>query len=356
MNFGNYTLVDPKIPLPACLVTFISNSKMSKIREIEQKQQRSVYRVKATISSNIPLTGNIEDLLTQESNSLLLVNENPLTIYLHHYGNVAVFYDLESFKNEKLSNIFVEIEGDHPGAILPIARTLINQLLDTIMRELWLPLSIIRLDILDEDNSPLVQQIHFPFLIQLKLGPLGGYSSFPLFAAYESIVREAVNSTSPYYRFLCAYRLTEGIGKLRSEIKKLNDKFGISNKLPKPPEISKEFISSFGFHPDFLNKIQNFDTLIKEMKTFRNAIAHFFIEEFEGEPLNISIGDYYRLYSAASAILLHYSHQAFNDLRIFFHQNLDSQVFRGTMCVEAENRNLYLVKAESIFEQNKSVK
>ncbi len=352
MIFGNYTLIDPKIPLPACLVTFVPNSKMPQIHEIEQKQKRIIYRVRATVSSNIPLTGNIENILTQGSNSLLLINENPLTIYLHHYGNVAVFYDLESFENENLSNIFIEIEGDHPNIILPIARTLINQLLDTIMRELWLPLSIIRLDILDKDNSPLVQQIHLPFLVQLKLGPLGGYSSFPLFAAYESIVREAISSTSPYYRFLCAYRLTEGISKLRFEIRKLNDRFGVTTKLPKPPEISNEFIGSFGFHSDFVSKIKNFDTLIKEMKMFRNAIAHFFIEEFEGEPLDISIGEYYRLYSAASAVLLHYAHQAFSDLRLFFHQNLDGQVFRGSPCIEAENRELYIVKANSFFEQN----
>lgn len=350
MNSENYIIAKPQLPTPFCLATVFPVSQTENLHRIETEKKWQIYTVRAIISENIPLSGNVWDLLTQSSKSLLNINGNPLTIYLHHSGLNAVFYDLVPRENGELSHIDVQVESDHPDATLAPARTAVNQLLDTLMRELWLPLTIIRLDVFEENSDkPLIHELHIPFLMKLSFGPMGGYGSFPLFAPCEALVREAIEATSPYYRFLCAYKLFDAVNQLRPKIRKYAEKFEVTQPMPKPLTISPLFIQNFGFTSEFANKINKFSDLIRELTKCRDSIAHFFLRETS--PLHISNGNNYRFYSAASALLLHFTHEAVNDLRVFFNQNISSHLYRGSILPEIEKRNQFVIKTESFWEK-----
>ena len=351
MNAENYIIARPPLPTPFCLATVFPESQRENIFRIETDKKKRIYTVRAVISEHIPLAGNIPDLIAKQSKSLLDINGNPLTVYLHHTGTNAVFYDLVPREDSELSHIDVEVEADHPDATFAPARTAINKLLDTLMREIWVPLIIFRLDVFEEaEEKPLLHELHIPYPTKLVFGPMGGYDSYPLFAAYEALVREAIEATSPYYRLLCAYKLYEGVNELRHKIRKYCEQLRVTKSMPKPPKITPEFIGYFGFAPEFANKINKFDDLIRELKKSRDSIAHFFLKE--SSPIHISDGQTYRYYSAASALLLHYTHEAVNDLRVFFNQNISSHLYKGSILPEIENRKQFVIKAESYWNKH----
>ena len=354
MNTEEYIIAKPSLPFPFCLATVFPVSQTKNLHRIETEKKRQIYKVRAIISDNIPLAGLVPELINQSSKSLLDINGNPLTIYLHHSGYNAVFYDLVPRPNGELSHIDVQIEADHPDATFAPARTAVNQLLDTLMRELWLPLIIVRLDVYEENSErALLHELHIPFQMKLIFGPMGGYDSFPIFAPCEALVREAIEATSPYYRFLCAYKLFDAVNQLRYKIRKYAENFEVKKPMPKPPTISPEFIQGFGFVPNFASKIKKFDDLIKELTKSRDFIAHFFLKEYS--PLHLSDGNSYRFYSAASALLLYFTHEAVNDLRVYFGQNINSHLYRGSILPEIENRNQFVIKTKSYWEKEDAV-
>jgi hypothetical protein len=108
----------------------------------------------------------------------------------------------------------------------------------------------------------------------LSIGPLGGFGSFAPLAPYEALLREAIGASSPYYRFLCAYRLLEEVNYLRSEIRKLVERFGVQERMPRPPEIDQAVVRGLGFDQSFADRINSTDTLIREFREARNAAAH----------------------------------------------------------------------------------
>lgn len=350
MTNENYLIARPQSPMPGCLTIIVPESQSERLAKLENEKKRRIYKVRAIIGENIPLSDELHRLVSLPSKSLMLVNGNPLTINIHNSGHNAVFYDIFPNEKEELSHISVEVEADLPDSTFVVARTAVNQFLDTLMRELWLPLTIIRLDLfVDDSDMPLIHEIHFPFLTKLSFGPLGGYHSFPLLAPYEALAREAIIATSPYYRFLCAFRLAESVKYFRSEIKKYAGTLNVTEPLPRPPQISSEFMFNLGFSENLREKVRIFDDLIKELKQLRNAVSHFLLNRSKSYPLDLSNGSNYRVYASASALLLHYSHEAINDLRIFFNQKISSHLFRGSILAEVENRDSFILKAENYW-------
>jgi hypothetical protein len=179
--------------------------------------------VRAGLSDHIPLAGNIDEVLGRDSYHRVGVNDPPLTIYLHRGGSDATFFDLLGRPpGNALDCIGVEVYSRFPKNCFWSARTAISQLLDSMMGTEWLPLTIRRLDLFLEDEvDPLCHQLVIPFMRGVRWGPLGGIHQKQFLAPYASIIREAITTTSPYYRFLCAHRLYEGINPLRRQLRDL---------------------------------------------------------------------------------------------------------------------------------------
>jgi hypothetical protein len=350
MDEKGYIVVEPKILFPGCLSILVPTDKLDRFREIETHIADSRYIARAIISDNIPLSGDLEEILKRRSEALLWINGNPLTINLEFPHYLPFFYDLIADTEGRLAHIDVEVEAKHPTLTLTPARTAINQLLDTLMRVVWLPLVITRIDVYAKGESePLIHQLLLPFTEGLRIGPLGGFGSFTRFAPYEALLREAISATSPYYRFLCAYRLFEGVKYLRSEIAKLVNRFSVQVQMPRPPQIENDFLRSLGFQDEFVKGIKTPDDLIAKSTEPRNAIAHFLLSKGDTQPLHISSGENYRFYALAGAVLLHYAHKAVSELMIYYNQHVDDFVSRGTILILPEDRDRCVIKADHLW-------
>jgi hypothetical protein len=342
--------MEPREHFPGCLGILLRTKDFPKYLDLESQKTPKRYIVRALLSDHIPLTGEIADLVSKTSDALVWVNGNPLTINLEFPHYLPVFYDLVPAPDGKLSHVQVEVEANHPVRALAPARTAVNQLLDTLMRVGWVPLVVMRVDVyLEDESEPLLHQILLPFTRGLNIGPLGGFGSFPRFAPYEALLREAVVATSPYYRFLCAFKLFEGVDTLRYEIRKLVERFSITAPLPRPPTIDQGILRNLDFKEEFVREIKTAKDLLNKFRTARHAIAHFLVTEAADHPLHISNGDDYRFYAMAGAALLHYSNLAVSELMIYFRQQVYSHVARGTILIMPEDRARCVIKAERFW-------
>jgi hypothetical protein len=86
----------------------------------------------------------------------------------------------------------------------------------------------------------------FPQGHQIAIGPLGGIQQAVLFAPYDAIYREALTSSSPFYRLLCAARIFEGISSIRKWIKEESDRRGVLAKMPSIPKVDPGFVRGLG--------------------------------------------------------------------------------------------------------------
>lgn len=80
-----------------------------------------------------------------------------LSIYLHHGRRNAVYFDLVGRgPHGELEYIEVIVYSRFPSNCFWAARTAVSELLDAMMRTMWLPLTIRRLDLfLDGDDEVL---------------------------------------------------------------------------------------------------------------------------------------------------------------------------------------------------------
>ena len=201
-----------------------------------------------------------------------------------------------------------------------------------------------RIDLfLKEKNEPIAHQLLLPYPAGLEMGPLGGIHVYPAFASYNAVLREAIISASPYYRFLCAYRLYEGLNKLRKWLREVSSKLEVKEKLPKDPLVDHKFLLSIGFDQEFLSGLKTIGDLWKKFTEARNRIAHYFLSN-DNRPLHFSDGKTYNEYSIASGVFLYHSNLALVDLAMYFNKNLSSKLARGSILPMKEQKDRFCIK------------
>lgn len=338
-------IVWPPVPVAGCLAVIVPQSRLEVLKQTETEKTQQLFVVRAYLSDHIPLFGDIKDVLVRTLFHGIKINTPPLSIYLHHGGRNATFYDLVADDSDYLQYIEVEVEAELPSMAFNPARTAINELLDSLQRHVWFPVTISRLELSTKgDVETLAFQIILPFPHGLSIGPLGGIHQYPAFTTYEAVLREAIVSTSPYYRFLCAYRLYEGLNTLRSWMKKIANEFKVAAKLPNDPPVDRDMLLSFGV--DVKNtKISSTRDLWVQFKDLRNHVAHFFLKD-NGVPLHFSDGRTYHDYSVAGAILLYHANRAFNDLLLYFNAHLSGHLARGTVLPMLNYRDKFVIRSK----------
>lgn len=192
-----FYLLDPREPAPGVLAVLARASRMEEIGEHERLGLTRVWRVRGVVSDGVPLSGDPEDAINRPLHNLLLLNENPLSIYLHLGGHKAVYYDLVAEEGRQLSYIEVQVETRLPSNAIMLARRPLNALLDVLTRDSNMPLSLQRVELLSPiDEQPLLYQMLLPVRNGVLLGPLGGINQAVPFAPYDAIYREALTSRS----------------------------------------------------------------------------------------------------------------------------------------------------------------
>src|SRR5206468_2154540 len=132
-------------------------------------------------------------------------------------------------------------------------------------------LTIRRLDLhLEGDAAPLCHQLILPFRVGTNAISSGwGLHQYDFLAPYEALIREAITNGSPYYRLLCAYRLYEGLGPLRKLLRDFGERTGVSDALPKPPEVDLKLLKAFGVNLEVLGKVKNAEDFWKKSAELR---------------------------------------------------------------------------------------
>lgn len=341
-------IVYPQVAMPGALAIAASVRNIERLRTL-QTAGPNLYMVRAIVGTHVPLTGTIQDIVALSPQTGLSVNEPPLSMYLHRGGSNAIFVDLLARADGTLSSIGVEVDADSPSAAFAGARTAVNQFLDVLMRRLWLPLVLVRLDLrVAAGDQPIAHELHVPFVGNLSIGPIGGIHQYPLFSEMEALAREAICSTSPFYRFLCAYRLYEGTGPLRAKLRQMCVAASIDEPLPKDPKVDRELLAAMGLGGFAAEDVRTMGDLHGRLTGMRNMVAHFLLARGEkAPPLHTSDGYSYQAYSSAAAVLLHCGIRAIHELSLFFQEHLGSKVMIGTVLPMQDQRDKYRVVVRS---------
>ena len=176
------------------------------------------------------------------------------------------------------------------------------------------------------------------------MGPLGGIWERTPFAPYHAIFREAITSTSPFYRFLCACRMYEGINRMRRWLREQSQALNVQARLPADVAVDRNELLRLGFVPDYVQEIRSAADLFAKLRDARDAIAHFLIEREDADiHVYLADGGQLRTYSVGAAALLKYASLSFDELRNFYVSHLEQHFMRGSILPTIELRDRFNV-------------
>lgn len=352
-NVDEIGIVYPQVAMPGALAVAASARNVGRLGAL-QAAGPTLFMLRAVVGAHIPLTGTIQDIVALTPETGLSIKDPPLSMYLHKGGSNAVFLDLAARADGTLASIGVEVDADSPSAAFAGARTVVNQLLDVLMRRLWLPLVLVRLDLhVGAEDQPIAHELHVPFVGNLSIGPIGGVHQYPLFAELEGLAREAICSTSPYYRFLCAYRLYEGTRALRTNLRQMCVDTSVNEPLPRDLKVDHDLLAAMGLSGLAEQDVRTVGDLHGKLTTMRNMVAHFLLARDEKvPPLHTSEGSSYQAFSRAAAALLHYGVSALRELSRFFQQHLSPKVMVGSVLPMQAQRDRHRVVVRSPRQPN----
>jgi methylamine utilization protein MauJ len=339
-------LISPSEPSPGAIGAFAKNRNLDEIRQLESKREVRLWEVRAYISDHVPLADDADASLPRPSYHLLHLNENPLWIYLHSGGRNAIYYGLFGDHSGKLEYIALKVESRLPSNALLLARGPVNALLDVFTRDSHMPLVVQRLELISPvDNRILVSEFLIPQRNGVRLGPLGGIMQAVPFAPYDALYREALTTTSPFYRLLCAWKMYEGTDRIRKWIREQCEQHNISDRLPPDVQIDSQELIGFGFDTTFVQGVRCARDLFSKLGDQRDAIAHFLIER-DGAESHVYVADGRQLhaYATGSSALLRYAHRVLEELRLFCAKHM--LLSRGSMILPMpRDRDQFVVRA-----------
>jgi hypothetical protein len=339
----------PANPTPGALVAIFRSDKVEEVNQLEKERTLRMWEVRAYLSDHALLAGTLFAALKERGNHSLLVNpkENPLWIYLHSGGRRAVYYGLFNGPDGKLDYIAVKVHAKLPSNALLLARGPINALLDVFVRNNPMPLLIHRLELVSPTSGDtLISECLMPEARGVMMGPLGGIAQAVPFAPYDALYREALVSPSPFYRLICGWKMYEGTDKIRGHVRKECENRKLSAKLPADPVIAAADLFGFGFGADFAKGVTCARDLFEKLRETRDAISHFLIDTDEGQAgVYVADGAQLRHYSMSAAAMLHYSHQALEELRLFATQSGIHFMGRSAIVPMPQDRDKFVIRA-----------
>jgi hypothetical protein len=192
-------------------------------------------------------------------------------------------FTLFSNKNRRLSTARFNCIANSVGEAQQGFSEIIGPLLDHMVYITNTPLHIVQISAFDELHQISASNVFSPYPLATISHGIAKVS--PVLAPIYAMYREAVNATSPFYKFFCFYKILEGLlkplnAKLHQEAKQksislppLNAKLPSYNNIPadQKPYVNK---SIKRFFDEFLTT------------RYRNEMAHFISDE--GAVLNVN--------------------------------------------------------------------
>ena len=186
-------------------------------------------------------------------------------------------------KNRRLSTARFDFIANSVGEAQQSFSEIIGPLLDHMVYVTNTPLHIVQISAFDELHQISGSNIYSPYTLTTIGHSFAKVT--PLLAPVYAMYREAVNATSPFYKFFCFYKILEGLLKpLAADIYKEAKQKSITlpslkakvPSFPDIPENQKKYIgkSVKHFFEEFLTN------------NYRNEMAHFILDD--GAVLNVN--------------------------------------------------------------------
>ena len=211
----------------------------------------------------------------------------------------------------QIQRIVVEIKESDIDSALKFSSTFVQQFLDILTYEKGVPLEVRRIEILDGvSGNPLRNYVQIPYSSSAEVFPqdLEAAPHIPdRIKPLLRIFREAVNSSNVFYRFLCLFRLSEGLQKIRTKNNAEAKDKDITLKRDKTHVPDNE-LTRYAF-PECINKPFN-DFFDHVREKYRLNIAHLNIDDYERLLLDPGMVGNTHSIDQANAVLIGLTRQA----------------------------------------------
>lgn len=281
----NINLDKEKLPPPGIIdflvqVPIFENDSRTDEERLYDKEERK-FEIKAILTKEIKFSGPTDlDIDEAKGTSFFKVPEDAIKIKI--FNNYGTYWGTKNKDNE-ISAFLGDVNSTNWNKAVRLFIEAISPMLDYFSYVANCPILIAKIYCHDTKNNIELFSYTVPYS-EVNINPhIDSLPEelIPIFALY----REAKNNHSPFYRFLCYYKILEGVLKnIRPKLfKKLKNQGIQFNRLeelvPQHTEIEGELLKLIG--KNIQNVFEDYFT-----KKYRNVVAHFIVKD--GRILNVS--------------------------------------------------------------------
>jgi len=323
----------PEIHYSGNVEVIIPESSRSKIQEIQKDRKERLYLGRAYLSSIYDNTRPYDEILKFSGATLIKMTEKELRSYIN-CQNSGVVFTLRCNSHKMLNRVEAYSKGTLPSNALDIFKSALYTLIDRFVYTLKCPIYVQGVVLLI-NNIPLLYELPITFAGEKRVAYGGGFNSIQWFAPLDALEREAICSSSPFYKVLCRFRIYEGIKYyLRKELRSFANKINQKAKIPKTPRITKGELQALRINEEIMLKIKTYEDVAEAFRELRNEVVHFLMEEPKGAMIMPSGGLDRSAVEKGSQILRLCNQKVIEPLWDYFNKYLSNEYNRGKILVD----------------------
>jgi len=321
---------------PGNVEVVIPQSSLSLVREIEKDRKERLYLGRAHLSSKYDNTRHSDDLIRLTGATLIPLSASRIRVWLD-WQSAGVVFTLKSNRRGMLNRIEAYTRASLPGNALNTFKTALYTYLDKLVRDAKCPVYVEGITLL-LSRRVLFHEVPITFFAKGRtISDPFGYGNVHWFAPFLSLEREALSSTSPFYRLLCRFRAYEGIGRyLRPELRAFAREIGVTARLPGAPRISPQQRREMGLKELGLASMRNYEELGEQCRQLRNGVAHFLVNKPFKAMLMASRGDHRTAAETWSQLLRISNEKLMGPRWDYFNKWLSDNYNRGKILVDTD--------------------
>jgi hypothetical protein len=323
----------PEVHCPGNVEVIIPESSRYKIEEIQKDRKERLYLGRAYLSSIYDNTRPDDQILKFSGATLIKIAEKELRSYLN-WENSGVVFTFRGNSDKMLNRVEAYSKGTLPSNALDNFKSALYTLIDRLVYSMKCPIYVQGIALLI-NNKPLLYELPITFAGEKTLTYEVGLNSVHWFAPFDALEREAICSSSPFYRVLCRFRIYEGIKYyLRKELRSFANKINQKAKIPMTPKISKGELQALRINKESMSKIKTYEDVAEAFRELRNGVVYFLMGEPKGAMIMPSRGLDRSTIEKEDQILRICNQKMIEPLWDYFNKYLRNEYNRGKILVD----------------------
>lgn len=323
----------PEVHFPGNVEVIIPESSRSQLLEIQKDRKERLYLGRAYLSSIYDNTRPRDKLLKFTGATLIKMTEKELRFHISWRRSGVVFI-FRCNSHKMLNCVEAYTKGTLPSNALDTFKSALYTLIDRLVYTLKCPIYVQGI-ILLLDRKPLCYEVPITFAGEKTIAYGGGVGSVHWFVPLDALEREAICSTSPFYKVLCRFRIYKGITHyLRKELRSFANKINQKAPMPQTPRITKGELQALRLTKGPVSKAKTYEEVAEAHRDLRNGIAHFLMKEPKGAMVLPSRGLDRSATEKGSQILRICNQKMIEPLWDYFNTYLSNKYNRGRILVD----------------------